>query len=412
MTPPANTARLHAIDALRAAAMLLGVYLHTALAYMYTPHGVSPVTDPSRSYFFDATVAGIHGFRMQLFYVVSGIFAAMLIGRKGVRAFVVNRLGRIAVPLGVGALILCPMVAWTFIAGRRLTGVDAAGAGPWAALADAGASGSWMLGWAIPMHLWFLWYLLAMCVVAAALSAVLAGVNWSFPRVARFVGWSARSMYGLVPLAVLATLATLPMSRWMIDTPRGWSLSPTLLAYYGLFFGWGFVLYGCNGGLAGVARRYGWLTLIAVVSYFLLVVAAGLSTRLTAAGAPPVLANLPPAAAQAIFTWSAILAGFGLALRFLSHPTPRLAPVLHYVADASYWIYLTHLPLIYFLHVVLYPWPASAFVKVPVIIIVTFALTLATYATLVRHTFIGRQLNGPRRRPLLHGLPATTAAQP
>lgn len=405
--------RLHSIDALRAGAMLLGVYLHAALAYMYTPHGVSPVVDRSRSFFFDATVVGIHGFRMQLFYVVAGYFAAMLIHRRGLGGFIGNRCKRVLVPMVLAALLVCPLVAWTFIAGRELTGESTAEIGPWAALGQAGRSGRWVLGFGIPMHLWFLWYLMVMCMIAAAVVWLGRKLHLGASRLQAFASWSARSLSGLPVLVLLATVATVPMSEWMIDTPNSWAISPATLGYYGLFFGWGFLVYGPvasqtggtatshPGDLGGVGRRWVALLLLAVVSYVLLaIVGGGLTPRWVEArggrGVAGELVYLPAAAIQAAFTWTVVLASLGLALRYLAHPGPRVTAVVRYLADASYWIYLAHLPIVYLLQVLLVPIPIGAFAKVGLIVMVTAILTLGSYAAFVRHTVIGAWLNGPR----------------
>jgi peptidoglycan/LPS O-acetylase OafA/YrhL len=81
-----------------------------------------------------------------------------------------------------------------------------------------------------------------------------------------------------------------------------------------------------------------------------------------------------------------------LAVRYLSD----FNPARRYIADASYWLYLVHLPLILALQVVVaplaWPWP----VKFAVILGVAFPLMLASYQLLVRHSFIGAILNGPR----------------
>jgi surface polysaccharide O-acyltransferase-like enzyme len=401
-------ARLHAVDALRAGAMLLGVYLHAALAYMYTPHGVSPVIDNSKSFFFDMTVAGIHGFRMQLFYVVAGFFAAMLIRRRGLRGFLVNRVKRVLLPMVVAALVVCPLVAWTFVAGQLMTGTNSAELGPWAALADAARSGRWIIGFAIPMHLWFLWYLLAFCVLLAGAVRLARwrGIHaaWLADRVAS----SVRSVRGLLVLIGFATLATVPMSGWMIETPGSWVLSPATLIYYGLFFACGALLFvshhgGLAGNLAGVGRRWGLLLALALVSFCMLGIVGGrLTPRWMAAigggGLATEVVNLPAAALQATFTWSAILCCFGLSLRYLAHPGPRLGAVVRYLSDGSYWIYLVHLPIAYLLQVLLYPVGAGAAVKVLVVVGVTSALSVGSYQLLVRHTWIGRLLNGARKR--------------
>jgi hypothetical protein len=58
--------RRHDLDALRATAMLLGIVLHAALAYVTYPFW--PVRDADTSAFFDVMNSALHGFRMPTEY--------------------------------------------------------------------------------------------------------------------------------------------------------------------------------------------------------------------------------------------------------------------------------------------------------------------------------------------------------
>ncbi len=90
----------------------------------------------------------------------------------------------------------------------------------------------------------------------------------------------------------------------------------------------------------------------------------------------------------AIWCWS--FAVIGVAMRFLAHANDRV----RYIADASFWIYLVHLPVVAAMQVLLghLPWHWS--VKFPLILIVSFAVLFLSYRILVRPTFIGQLLNG------------------
>ena len=103
LTPPATapshaTDRIHYLDNLRALAMLLGVFLHGALAYANPTQIVWLVTDPQSSVLLDASFNFIHLFRMGLFFLISGYFARLMITRRGLKSFVWNRTVRIACP--------------------------------------------------------------------------------------------------------------------------------------------------------------------------------------------------------------------------------------------------------------------------------------------------------------------------
>jgi peptidoglycan/LPS O-acetylase OafA/YrhL len=79
-------------------------------------------------------------------------------------------------------------------------------------------------------------------------------------------------------------------------------------------------------------------------------------------------------------------------VRFLSREDARV----RYVADASYWIYLVHLPVVVALQVLVGHLPLHWTVKFPLVLVVAFAVLLGSYRYLVRATFIGGLLNGRR----------------
>ena len=66
------------------------------------------------------------------------------------------------------------------------------------------------------------------------------------------------------------------------------------------------------------------------------------------------------------------------------------------LADASYWMYLIHVPLIIVAQLLVREWPLPANVKFLLILATVMPILLATYRWCVRFTPIGRLLNGPR----------------
>ena len=89
--------RRHDLDALRATAMLLGIGLHGALAYLTVRFW--PVYDNRHHPFFDVFNAAVHDFRMPLFFMISGFFTAMLWRKRGLSAVMKHRAKRILLPL-------------------------------------------------------------------------------------------------------------------------------------------------------------------------------------------------------------------------------------------------------------------------------------------------------------------------
>src|SRR5262245_10375649 len=109
MTSGLAVPRLHALDGLRAAMMLLGLVLHSSTSYLVTSLGPTwPYKDPHPSGLFDPLVFIIHLFRMPTFFVVAGFLAALLMQREGVRGFLVHRARRLALPLVVAWVIIFP----------------------------------------------------------------------------------------------------------------------------------------------------------------------------------------------------------------------------------------------------------------------------------------------------------------
>jgi len=129
MSPPADPRR-HDLDALRAVAMLLGILLHASLAYV--PGIPWPVQDTQPAPWLGLLFLAIHGFRMPLFFLVSGFFTAMLWQRRGPRAMLAQRYKRVFVPLVLGFCTLLPIFDWvmTHPPGGAATGAPTVPAGP------------------------------------------------------------------------------------------------------------------------------------------------------------------------------------------------------------------------------------------------------------------------------------------
>ncbi len=103
--------RRYDLDALRAFAMLLGVGLHAALAFFPAPWWVQDSTSSFNGP-YDEFLWAVHGFRMPVFFLMSGFFTALLWRRRGLRSLLGHRLRRVALPLAIGLVTLIPVVDW------------------------------------------------------------------------------------------------------------------------------------------------------------------------------------------------------------------------------------------------------------------------------------------------------------
>jgi glucan biosynthesis protein C len=98
---------------------------------------------------------------------------------------------------------------------------------------------------------------------------------------------------------------------------------------------------------------------------------------------------------QPAYAWTMALGLIGLFHRFFAEPRPAMS----WLADASYWMYLVHVPLVMAAQLVVRKWPLLAEVKFVLILATVTLLLLASYRWCVRYTPIGSLLNGPRAFP-------------
>lgn len=101
--------RQHGLDALRAFAMLLGIALHGALSFAGIPWIVQDLRPDGT---FMLVFMTIHGFRMQLFILLSGYFTMMLWRKRGMVALLKQRGLRVLLPCLIGTVTIIPLLGW------------------------------------------------------------------------------------------------------------------------------------------------------------------------------------------------------------------------------------------------------------------------------------------------------------
>src|SRR5262249_2759411 len=91
--------RLHALDAVRGFALLLGIVFHSTMSFLASPHQMWIIVDKSPSTTLMLVFFVAHIFRMATFFLIAGFFAHLLFHKRGERGFVRDRLRRIGLPL-------------------------------------------------------------------------------------------------------------------------------------------------------------------------------------------------------------------------------------------------------------------------------------------------------------------------
>ena len=117
MSAALESGRFHALDRVRAVAMLLGVVYHSLLFRMFTGGGFPGMSGP-----FEASkLVGdwLHSFRMPLFFLIAGFFGRMMLGKYGTKEFLRRRWWRIGLPLLIGVFTFGPLYVLTLQAVAR-----------------------------------------------------------------------------------------------------------------------------------------------------------------------------------------------------------------------------------------------------------------------------------------------------
>ena len=242
----------------------------------------------------------------------------------------------------------------------------------------------WLFTWVGGLfHLWFLWHLLLL--VAALAVAARLGLEFRNPQ------WWLLVPLSFVPHHFMQEIV------FDTDTDAGLLPAPRVFLYYAAFFAFGVFSYERR-----IEVRRWWT--VALLPALLLVFPAGmllLNVEVQAVGLSP---ETPPvglgwniaAALQVAYAWLMCFGMMGL-FRWIA---AKERFWVRYLSDASYWLFLCHLPLVLAGQMLTVDWPISVHLKFVLITTTVVALLLAAYQIGVRYTVIGTTLNGPRT-PLL-----------
>ena len=294
------------IDALRASVTLLVVGHHAALAYHpFAPAPAAslltepvwwtafPVVDAHRTMAAALFTGWNDGFFMALMFLLSGLFCAPSVARKGPRAFLADRVRRLAIPFVVMAALLAPLAYYP----SYLSTASPAGVAGYAR--DWWALRFWPAGPA-----WFLWVLLAFDAAAAAAFALRPG--WASSAATRLAGVLDRPIAAFGLLVGLSALVYVPMMlavhpfHWTTVGP--FAVQTSRVPLYALYFVAGVVI-GASDLERGLFASEGRLAR----RWFLWVGAAVLAF---AAATVAVIASMSPQAPRSVQAVSA-LAGHG-----------------------------------------------------------------------------------------------------
>lgn len=254
---PVST-RYHSLDALRAIAMLLGIVLHAAWI-MYPSYLMTPISDVSGNYFLGYVFHLIHMFRMQVFFLIAGFFACLVLRRNGSRGFIRHRLVRVGFPLLLFWLLLLPWVIFYYVWGGLESGRLVTDEGFWPTFKSELISTASSVDL---IHLWFLYYLLLLyaltVMVRAGFKLVIDRQGKLRERIDRLFAAVIHSRLNVLWLAVPSAALLWWGSTWYGISFRSFMLIPDpsgLLGYW-VFFGVGWLIYSQSSLLTECTRRW------------------------------------------------------------------------------------------------------------------------------------------------------------
>jgi len=396
--------RLHGLDAARAIALLLGIVLHAGLSFV---PGVEfrkwPVSDVSQSPVVSVGVYVIHVFRMSVFFWLAGFFGSIMLGRLGVKPFLRDRARRILAPLAIGWVVSFVLLAFV---------------GLWALARKNGGE----LPWPLPsdvadappnfLHLWFLYILLWLYAITLGLRHMVRALD---PRerlthaTDRVLGRLLSSHWGAPVLSLPIAGALASIQGWRmgegVPTPAFSILPPAAsLFVFAYVFVLGWLVDRQRALLRELESR--WLSNLGVGLLALCVCLPLVGLVELQHFEFSMLLRLGYATAYALALVCLSFSFIGAALRWL----PGESRSLRYLADASYWMYLAHLPLVMALQTAIMFVPLHWSVKLVALNGVACALLLWSYRHWVRPTWLGELLNGRRHpRPVRGAVQANAA---
>jgi glucan biosynthesis protein C len=395
MGGPAPSARYHAMDTLRGSMTLFIVLFHSA--YFVTGHEADFPNDLNAYTNTERLVLFLHGFQLPLFFVAAGFFGAMLWHRLGAAGMIRNRLRRILLPLVVAWLVLVPLTR-----GAEFFASTVASSGSLAQGFVALGQGHWLL-WDKIYHLWFLIAVLYLYAVALLFRFLVERVPKL--RQDQLIAMTRRffaSPWRPVILALIITFAIVALRLVFNRAFKGDLTIAGVLVFF--FMGW--VLYS-QADLLPRQRQYAWTYLIA--GALVLVPAFWINRTFLLA-----LADTAPRDMVALLVLATISANmvtalwtFGLLGLFVSY-YEEPSRILRYLSDASYWIYLVHMPLVIFVAGLLIATALPEEIRLVLIVSIVIPILLLSYHLCVRFTAIGAALNGRKlpRRSDMEAMPA------
>ncbi|WP_397570697.1 acyltransferase [Schlesneria sp. T3-172] len=398
--PPCTSSapqRQSGLDALRGIAAVFVVLLHAGIPYMTNPMAylVWPARDVHPSDFVDVLTWCTECFLMPLFFLLAGYFSVGPLLSRGEKQFIESRTKRLMVTQVAAGTFILPTCLLIWSMGWIADGLYA-----------PRTIFIWRSG--IPKeleaelygfgHFWFLHYLYIYCLLMGGASWLVQRSVTSLPSLTNTAAddltgvdvilssvW--KPMIPVIPAAIILYLdPRIVLGFYQTFIPVG-----SKLAYYAIYFAAGVTMWRTRSTNGRHSLLY--LTLAGVTFLGVLPLIHQHVEQPLVGVQRVLLAGL-----LAIF---ASLSAHGLFALFLKS---RLGDnvVMKYLADASFWVYIIHLPFVGLTQIAIARTGVPALGKFVIAGTIAVGLSLLTYQAFVRNRWLGEFLEGrwgPNSRP-------------
>ncbi len=362
--------RIAALDRARTFVTLLVLLHHSVINYTWFGHG-----DPMRWLGFDLVVLFNDSFFMAFMFFISGLFVRNSLARKGPAVFLRERTWRLGVPFLISVFVLMPVAYYPSFLRYHLPGTTDFNFLHfwWHTL----TVGPWPSGPA-----WFLWVLLALDVMAAALWWIAPGMIDALGSLIYVARDRPMTVFGV--FVIVSITAYLPMHLAFGDISwLEWDGFPLpiqtsrMLLYPACFFaGVGVGAVNLRAGLLaenGELARRGpvWLAFALVFYVAILVLVYAHHNWVADFASPPLLWKTSYGLAFAAYSAAMAFTVSAFFLRFAVSGW-RLLDALQ---PSAYGVFLLHYIFIIWLQYVVYDYPFPAGVKFAIVLSGTLSMS-------------------------------------
>jgi len=407
--------RYHGLDLVRAIAMMLGLVIHVSIFFM-DDQGYWMMGERFPDSFNKTVVEFIHLFRMQLFYLIAGFFAMLVIERKGFGTFMRDRGRRILMPFVFAAIFLVPLHDIVVSASGQPSLIRSLmqETSMFEAMKSVVLFGvlvdyyprEFVGFW----HYWFLYFLIL-------IYGIHVGLRILLPDSVKFFFYQMIGKWVRSPLAALYLgLFCFPIHYSLSSIgfpPNHLNFEYNNLGYYCVFYFFGVGLWRHRDAITLLEKRCfanlalglclvpftmqltPWADRInpSVIHDLLNYKVVGLHFNLEAALEGGWLKS-SVVLLRACAAWLLCLGFIGLAERFVK----KSNAMVRYLSDASYWIFYAHMLFTFSLSFLLtkVDW-LNSLTKSYVLVVFSFYLMWWSYNTFVRYSFLGDIFMGRRK---------------